>query len=281
MRRTPLPGLGAGTTILALALALSVPSAPAASPPSDVAIAATGSSTDVLERRVIGRSVKGRAIYAYRKGNTLAARKVVLLGQMHGDEKAGRTTARHLIRHVPVSLGTDLWIIPTMNPDGNAASTRTNGRGVDLNRNFPHRWALANRGTVKYSGPRAASEPETRAVMAFLETVRPRYVVSIHQPLYGVDSYAVKNRALMKRLSRHLGLPIRSFSCWSRCRGTLTGWYNAGSARSSSAITVEYGAAPSRARSRRAAVLILKSTYSYRPPSPSTTPTPTPTPAAT
>ena len=41
-------------------------------------------------------------------------------------------------------------------------------------------------GGATNSGPRPASEPETKAVMAFLREIRPIYVVSFHQPLKGV-----------------------------------------------------------------------------------------------
>jgi murein peptide amidase A len=81
---------------------------------------------EVVERRVIGTSVRGRAIVAFRKGNPDAARTVLVLGQMHGDETAGPVTARYLRTQLPVDSDADVWIIPTMNPDGRAAGTRRN-----------------------------------------------------------------------------------------------------------------------------------------------------------
>ncbi|MEZ5112611.1 MAG: M14 family zinc carboxypeptidase [Nocardioidaceae bacterium] len=54
----------------------------------------------------------------------------------------------------------------------------------NLNRNFPTDWGRSYGQT--YSGPRPASEPETRALMAFLDEVNPQYLVSFHQPLRGV-----------------------------------------------------------------------------------------------
>ena len=56
---------------------------------------------EVVERRVIGTSVRGRDIVAYRKGNPDAARTVLVLGQMHGDEPAGPVTARYLRTSCP------------------------------------------------------------------------------------------------------------------------------------------------------------------------------------
>ena len=54
---------------------------------------------------------------------------------------------------------------------------------MDLNRNFPYRW----RGDVPqsngyYPGPAPASEPETRAVMAFARQIQPDLSIWYHQP---------------------------------------------------------------------------------------------------
>ncbi len=63
-------------------------------------------------------------------------------------------------------------------------------------------------------------------IMSFLGRVKPKYLVSWHQPLIGVDSYAVKDRKLMHRLSQGLDIPIRYLDCHGSCHGTMTGWYN-------------------------------------------------------
>ena len=102
-----------------------------------------------------------------------------------------------------------------MNPDGYAAHRRQNAHRVDLNRNWPHRWT--NLTGMYYSGTGPRSEPETRAMLAFLRGLRPKYVVSIHQPLYGVDTTdgGALDRAFRNRLARGLGLPLKPFRCWS------------------------------------------------------------------
>ena len=59
---------------------------------------------------------------------------------MHGDEHAGVVVARLGAQVRVPTAGRNLWVIPTMNPDGDAAHTRQNAHHVDLNRNWPYHW---------------------------------------------------------------------------------------------------------------------------------------------
>ena len=159
---------------------------------------------------------------------------------MHGNEGAPRHILRTLRDGKPIH-GIDVWVVPTYNPDGLAAGTRKNAHGVDLNRNYPNHWADLD-GNYE-SGPEPASEPETRAMMRFLNDIRPRRILSFHQPLHGVDT-DTKDRKFARRVARRLDLPAKTFDCGGVCHGTMTGWYN--DRFKGSALTVEYGAQPSR-----------------------------------
>ena len=242
------------------------PSATPTPSPTPRASRLTKKSTKV----VLGRSVQGRAIVAYRKGTPGAKHRVVLLGQIHGNERAGVTTAK-AARKLAVRRDTEVWVVPTMNPDGLAANTRTNARGVDLNRNWPLNWRRSAKG-LTWSGPRAASEPETRAMMRFLKKVRPTYVTSLHQPFGEVGLTTDKPRAFQRRLAKNLRLPLAEIGiggpeprkltrAQEKKRGlqpgggdnspTLTGWYNA--RYPGTAITVEFVRRPRSAFVRRTA----------------------------
>ena len=199
--------------------------------------------------RVIGHSRKGRAIHAYYRGGPHAARVLVLVGQMHGDEHAGPRTARWVRVHVHPRPGTGIWVVPTMNPDGNARNTRKNARGVDLNRNWPTSgWRHAARGSRYYGGPRAGSEPEVKAMMRFLSRVKPYRIASLHQPLHAIGRGG-HAPVWLRRLHHNLGLPVRYLGVGNP-RGTvsptMTGWYNAHYRKYGVATTIEYGARPGR-----------------------------------
>ena len=236
--------LTAGPLVLATALSTSVtPAVHAAPGPSPRAAAHSPERPAVLGRRVIGHSVRGRPITAWHLGQR-GRPKVLLVSTMHGNEGAPRQILTALRDGRPIT-GIDLWVIPVYNPDGFAAHTRRNAHGVDLNRNFPYHWANLD-GSYE-SGTRAASEPETRAMMRFLRDVRPRRIISFHQPLNGVDT-DTKDQGFSRRVARALKLPRKSFTCGGVCHGTMTGWFN--SRFGGSAVTAEYGAHPGRHRMR-------------------------------
>jgi hypothetical protein len=246
----------------------------------------------VVETVRIGESVQGRPIYAYRLGEPAGpgVPTVVLIGAMHGNEQQTRPALWAIKDGEPV-VGAELWLLPTYNPDGIAAGSRRNAHGVDLNRNFPHGWVDLD-GNYE-SGPRPASEPETRAVMRFLARVRPDRILSFHQPLHGVDT-DTKDRAFAERVARILRLPRTTFDCGGVCHGTMTGWFNA--RFPGSALTVELGPSPGTAWLRETfaprilrAVGVEPGDYAWGPsaeptatasPSASPTATPTMTPTA-
>lgn len=197
--------------------------------------------TPVIGRQVIGYSVQHRPITAYHLGNPAARTTAVVLGEMHGDEHAGVTVVNSIVRGRVSVEGINLWVIPTMNPDGDAHHTRQNAHHVDLNRNWPRHWAHLS--GMFYSGPRPLSEPETRAMYYFLRRLHPRWLVSLHQPLYGVDTTdgGALDHAFRNRLARNLGLPLKAFRCWSTCHGSMTDWYTA---HYGIGETVEFGGHP-------------------------------------
>ena len=230
------------TSVAGLALVLaSAPAAPAAAPER-----AAPERPAVVGKRVLGTSAQDRDIVAWHLGepDRPGVPTVVLSSTMHGDEPATRHILTAL-RDGPPVVGVDLWIVPTYNPDGLAAGTRRSARGVDLNRNYPYKWAGLD-GRYE-SGPKAASEPETKAMMGFLADVRPDYLLSFHQPLHGVDTDTKRPR-FARKVARHLGLPRKTFDCGGVCHGTMTGWFN--HRFKGAALTVEYAAKPSRRRLR-------------------------------
>lgn len=221
--------------VLALLSALVITSGPPAA-------AAEQKFGAVVETRVIGQSVEGRDIVAWRLGTPTSKKKVLLLAAMHGDEKGAVTTLRALRDGRPIT-GADIWVVPVVNPDGYAAGTRQNARAVDLNRNFSRKWKKA--GGATNSGRKPFSEPESRAVRDFVDEIDPTYTISFHQPLDGIDIRDTGNAAWAKRLEAEIRLPTTAFDCSSRCHGTYSMWFRRHH-RSGAVITVEMTRKPSQ-----------------------------------
>lgn len=210
-----------------------------------------------LATLVIGHSAQGRPIVATRVGDPAAPVHVLVVGDVHGNEPAGEAIVARL-RRARLS-GVAFWLVRTANPDGRAHDTRQDARGVDLNRNFPYRWAPGPRGTY-YPGPRAASEPETRALMALVRRVRPQLAVYYHQHL-GITVRARGGDVAVERdYARRTGLPLRSLPNY---HGTAVSWENR-EVPGSTAFVVELRAGPADAALHAGAVLALARRYRAR-----------------
>ncbi len=193
---------------------------PAAAMPASAGVAARDAP---VSTRVIATSREGRTITARLYGDPAGAVRLVVIGQMHGSEPGGRAVVAQLARRT-VPPGVALWLVTSVNPDGAAAHTRANARGVDLNRNFPTAWQASPRRSIYWSGPRAASEPETRGVIRFLTAVQPTAVLSLHQAFDRIDITHPASREAGRRLARWMGERAAAVGCAGACHGTMTQW---------------------------------------------------------
>ncbi|MBI3288174.1 MAG: zinc carboxypeptidase [Elusimicrobia bacterium] len=163
------------------------------------------SAPDLASLFSIGKSVQGKDLLVLRltrgaAGTAPSAKPgIVFLGTHHAREHLSTEVplllARYLIdnradQDVARLLDSrDIYILPMVNPDGvehdleggryhmhrkNMASNADGSTGVDLNRNYGWGWggegASADPDDDTYRGPSAFSEPETRAVKAFVES---------------------------------------------------------------------------------------------------------------
>lgn len=186
-------------------------------------LALLGAAPATASGEVIGRSAEGRELRATRIGDPAAPVTVLAVGSIHGSERAGHAVIRAL-RRAEAPDGVQVWVVTTANPDGAEAGSRQNARGVDLNRNFPRRWrASGRRGDVHFPGPKAASEPETRAMQRFIRRVRPDRTVWFHQRLRLVNLSSGADSEVVRRYARRVNLPARTLPDY---RGTASSWQN-------------------------------------------------------
>lgn len=170
--------------------------------------------------RLAGRSVRGRPIMTQILGE--GEDTILILATIHGNEAAGTPLVEELADHLRVNPelleGRRVVLMPLANPDGLAAGTRENVRGVDLNRNFQ----ADNRVNNGTHGLRALSEPESRAVKAIIDQYQPDRIVSIHEPLNCID-YDGPGRELAARLAQYCELPVKKLGARPGSLGAYAG----------------------------------------------------------
>lgn len=203
------------------------------------------------EKRVIGKSVLGRSIFAVKigRGNPVG----IATYAIHGREFI---TAKLAVAHYAREITGSLWIVPLVNPDGALLSQRglasvenkkyrralerfsaqelrlwkANARGVDLNVNFDADWGkgvqnLKTAGAQNYIGEKPFSEPETLALKNFTQEILPDYTLSYHtkgEEIYWYYYQSLRTCSRDKRLaeviSRSTGYPLK------RTQGSVGGY---------------------------------------------------------
>lgn len=146
------------------------------------------SRTNCRSTSVIGYSVNNRPITAYYYGS--GSTTILFTGGIHGTEASGSYILDDWIAHLDINAykipaGRQVVVVPSANPDGLAANTRDNARGVNIDRNFPTaNWKTdinsANGFRAGGGGVSASSEPETQALMSLTSQLHPRLEVSYH-----------------------------------------------------------------------------------------------------
>ena len=117
-------------------------------------IALQAAYPELLRYESIGLSVQGRDLWVAKVSDNVNSDEseieVKYISTMHGNEPVGTENCMRFINELLTEYTTDpelgelmsnyeMWFLPMMNPDGNAAGQRWNANGVDLNRDFPDR----------------------------------------------------------------------------------------------------------------------------------------------
>ena len=167
----------------------------------------------LITKQVIGNSVEGREIQAYKVSACplTNAPKLLMTSLMHAREPLSLSVSLYIISRlaseyedgdidVRYLLETrELYVVPIVNPDGYSKLTHTtglrkNGRntcpsdptnsGVDLNRNFAFDWRpVSNECSEEYSGRGPFSEPETIAIRDL--SIAKNFTSAIHFHSFG------------------------------------------------------------------------------------------------
>ncbi len=199
----------------------------------------------------IGKSVEGRDLWVVKISDNVEVDErepeFKYISSMHGNEITGRELTQFFIKDLIEGYGvdstitdmidnTEIYIMPSMNPDGSRKKQRANANGQDLNRNFPD----FERGD---SNTTADREPETISIMNFQKerhfslsanfhggAVCVNYPWDTTYDLHPLDSlvtdlslaYADENPAM--RSSRYFERGITNGAEWYVLKGGMQDW---------------------------------------------------------
>ena len=163
--------------------------------------------SDYCEMTEIGSSVKGHSLYDFTIGSPDADSSVLVVGTMHAREYICATVLMQEIEYylsnyncmiggmkpADVLENTQIHYVVMANPDGveisqkSYARWKSNARGVDLTKKFV---SGGTKGAEGYSGKKALSEPESRAIAVLTVKLKTK------QKLQGVINYHAMGRII-------------------------------------------------------------------------------------
>jgi predicted deacylase len=165
---------------------------------------------------LIGKSVQGRPLEVYRFG-TGPSERLIVAGMHGGNEYNTVELAEQLMAYIGknpevIPANDTLYVLHDLNPDGVARALnylgRANADGVDLNRNWPANWQKdwprAGCWTTTYvtGGTGPASEPETKALMAFIQSHHFDALINYHSAALGIFPGGIPISAASKSLAQ-------------------------------------------------------------------------------
>ena len=172
----------------------------------------------ICQLKTIGHSIQKRPMLVMRLTNEKIKGdkpQVLFVATHHAREWVATEMAMRLIKYLAANYGSvgrvtnlldtaEVWIMPVGNPDGyqytftterlwrkNLRDNDVDGKitiadGVDINRNFAAHWGLDNEGSspvsssATFRGTAPNSEPETQALVEFIEKNDFKFVISYH-----------------------------------------------------------------------------------------------------
>ncbi len=194
------------------------------------------------EKKRIGKTAFGRTVYAMKLGDGKPVG--ISIYAVHGREYI--TAELALAQFARGVKRGSCWFVPLVNPDGALLSQtgvtsaptwargrllqvngkgdftlwKANGRGVDLNVNFPARWGhgrsnVTVAGAENYIGEAPCSELETRALCRFTQEIFPDYTLSYHTKgeeiywrFHQLPEEEARDRRLAEKISARTGYPL-------------------------------------------------------------------------